>query len=142
MTVQLNPYLNFRGDARAAMQFYQEVFGGDLRLNTFAEFNPADQQIDPADADHIMHAQLSAPDGIELMAADAPQAMQPSPNGTLSLSGDDAEKLRGYWDRLGDGGNVLMPLEKQAWGDEFGMLMDRFGVSWMVDIAPAGRSEG
>lgn len=137
MPVQMNPYLSFRGDARAAMELYQNVFGGDLQLNTFGEFNSGDQQADPADAQKIMHARLSAPDGIELMAADAPQAMQPSPNGTISLSGDDAEKLRGYWDKLSEGGNVLMPLEKQMWGDEFGMLIDRFGVSWMVDIAPA-----
>lgn len=137
MTVRMNPYLNFRGEARAAMEHYADVFGGDLQLNTFGEFSSADQQADPADADKIMHASLSTPDGIELMAADVPQAMELSPNGSISLSGDDADKLRGFWDRLSDGGNILVPLEKQMWGDEFGMLVDRFGVSWLVDIGPA-----
>jgi Uncharacterized protein conserved in bacteria len=137
MTAQLNPYLSFRGEAKAAMELYRDVFGGELSSNTFGEFNSADQQADPADADNIMHAQLTTPEGFCLMAADTPQAMEPSANGTISLSGDDAEALRGYWTKLSDGGNVLMPLEKQMWGDEFGMLVDRFGVSWMVNIAQA-----
>lgn len=138
MSVQLNPYLNFRGDAKAAMDLYHDVFGGDLSLNTFAEFSSDEHPMDPADADKIMHAQLTAPDGVALMASDVPQGMDLSPNGTISLSGDDAEKLRGYWDRLSDGGNVIMPLEKQMWGDEFGMFTDRFGVSWMINISAAG----
>lgn len=138
MAVQLNPYLNFRGEAKAAMELYHDVFGGDLNLNTFGEFNSADHQVDPADADKIMHAQLTTPTGLCLMASDVPQGMEASTNGTISLSGDDADALRGYWDRLSDGGTVVMPLQKQMWGDEFGVLVDRFGVSWMVDIAPAG----
>ncbi len=137
MTAQLNPYLNFRGEAKAAMELYRDVFGGELSLNTFGEFSSADTPSDPADADKIMHAQLTTPEGFCLMGADAPQPMEPSPNGTISLSGDDADTLRGYWTKLSDGGTVLMPLEKQMWGDEFGMLVDRFGVSWMVNIAGA-----
>jgi PhnB protein len=54
---------------------------------------------------------------------------------TVSLSGDDAKQLRGYWDKLSKAGQVMMPLEKQMWGDEFGMCTDQFGVPWMVDIA-------
>lgn len=137
MTVQMNPYLNFKGDAKAAMELYNDIFGGDLTLNTFGDFASQEHPADPADADKVMHARLSAPGGFELMASDVPQGMEASPNGTISLSGDDSEKLRSYWDRLSDGGNVVMPLEKQMWGDDFGMLVDRFGVSWMVDIAPA-----
>lgn len=135
MTVQMNPYLSFHGDARAAMELYQEVFGGDLQLNTFGEYNAAE---DPADAEKVMHARLEAPGGFLLMASDVPQAMEPPTNGTISLSGDDSERLRSYWDRLSDGGQVVMPLEKQMWGDEFGMCNDRFGVPWMVNIASAG----
>lgn len=137
MTLRMNPYLNFRGDARAAMELYHDIFGGELQISTFGEFNSPDNAVDPADADNVMHASLSAPGGVDLMASDVPQAMDASPNGTISLSGDDSVALHGYWDRLSDGGNVVMPLEKQMWGDEFGMLVDRFGVSWMVDIAPA-----
>lgn len=138
MAVQLNPYLNFRGEAKAAMDLYHDIFGGDLSLNTFGEFSSDEHPMDPADADKVMHAQLSGSDGLALMAADVPQSMELSPNGTISLFGDDAEKLRGYWERLSDGGTIVMPLEKQMWGDDFGMLTDRFGISWMVNISAAG----
>lgn len=138
MSVLLNPYLNFRGEAKAAMELYQDIFGGELSLNTFGEFNSDEHPMDPADADNVMHAQLSGPDGLALMGADVPRAMDASPNGTISLSGDDAEKLRGCWERLSDEGTVVMPLETQMWGDEFGMLIDRFGISWMVNISSAG----
>src|SRR5215211_7816717 len=55
-------------------------------------------------------------------------------NIAVSLSGDDADELRGYWEKLSSGGSVSVPLEKQMWGDEFGMCVDRFGVAWMVNI--------
>lgn len=138
MSVHLNPYLNFRGEAKAAMQFYADALGGELSVSTFGEFNSADNQFDPADADKVMHAQLSTPEGFWLMGADVPQQVEAAANGTISLFGDDADTLRGYWTNLSDGGNVVMPLEKQIWGDEFGMLVDRFGVSWMVNISAAG----
>jgi len=71
------------------------------------------------------------------MASDTPEEMQRNPgdNITVSLSGDDADELRGYWQKLSDGGTVTMPLEKQAWGDEFGMCVDRFGIPWMVNVS-------
>jgi PhnB protein len=133
MASRLNPYLNFDGTARQAMEFYQEVFGGDLVLNTFAEFGAPES----ADADKIMHGMLEAGDGFTLMGADIPQGMeyQPGSNIAISLSGDDAGDLRGYWAKLTVGGAVTVPLEKQMWGDEFGMCVDRFGIHWMVNIA-------
>jgi PhnB protein len=88
-----------------------------------------------------MHAQLETPSGFTLMAADTPAGMQRTPGDTItiSLSGDDGEELRGYWEKLSAGGQVTMPFEKQMWGDEFGMCVDRFGVPWMVDVgAPQG----
>ena len=132
MASRLNPYLNFDGDARQAMEFYKGVFGGDLNLNTFGEFGDAGSP----GADKIMHAQLETSSGFTLMASDTPPGMQRNPgdNMSISLSGDDAGELRGYWDKLSDGGTVTMPLEKQMWGDEFGMCTDRFGVPWMVNI--------
>lgn len=83
-----------------------------------------------------MHAQLETPSGFALMASDAPEGVPHNSGDTISvsLSGDD-DSLRGYWARLSDGGTVVMPLEKQMWGDEFGMCLDRFGVPWMVNIA-------
>nr|WP_229791831.1 VOC family protein [Micromonospora fulviviridis] len=70
------------------------------------------------------------------MASDTPPGMEFTPGTTMavSLSGDDADDLRRWWEQLADGGTVTMPLEKQMWGDEFGMCVDRFGTSWMVDI--------
>ena len=133
MSSRLNPYLTFDGDARQAMEFYRDVFGGELSVNTFAEFGQADSPV----ADRIMHAMLETDRGFTLMASDTPPDMEhrPGNNITISLSGDDAGELRGYWERLTDGGAVTMPLEKQMWGDEFGMCQDRFGIAWMVNIS-------
>jgi PhnB protein len=132
MASRLNPYISFDGTARQAMEFYHSVFGGDLRMNTFAEFGAPDSP----DADKIMHAMLETPSGFTLMASDTPEGMQHNPgdNIAVSLSGDDGDELRGYWEKLSDGGTVTMPLEKQMWGDEFGMCVDRFGINWMVNI--------
>ena len=128
----LNPYISFRDNARQAMEFYKDVFGGELTLNTFGQYG------DPSvpGADNIMHGQLETDQGFTLMAADPPPGMESAPGGniTVSLSGDDEPQLRGFWDKLADGGEVTMPLEKQMWGDLFGMCTDRFGVPWMVDI--------
>ena len=134
MTIRLNPYLGFRDTARQAMEHYQSVFGGRLDVNTFAEFQASD---DPAEQDKIMHSQLETDDGLVLMAADTPNSMEHTPGGphSVSLSGDDEERLRRYWDGLSDGGTVTMPLEKAPWGDTFGMCTDKFGVNWLVNIA-------
>ena len=132
MASRLNPYIGFESSARQAMEFYREVFGGDLRVNTFGEYGSPDA----AEADKVMHAQLETDRGFTLMASDTPAGMQRNPgdNISISLSGDDGDQLRGWWEKLSDGGTVTMPLEKQMWGDEFGMCTDRFGVPWMVNI--------
>lgn len=134
MSVQLNPYLNFRDTAREAMDFYHAVFGGELTRSTFAEFHASE---DPAEQDKIMHSQLVTDDGLVLMAADTPNGMEftPGTNYAISLSGDDEPKLRGYWDKLSASGTVTMPLNAAPWGDTFGMCVDKFGVSWLVNIA-------
>jgi PhnB protein len=129
---RLNPYINFEDNARQAMEFYKGVFGGTLTLNTFGEFGQADSPV----ADKIMHGMLETPTGFTIMAADTPPGMEHTPgdNITISLSGDDAEDLRGYWEKLSTSGKVSVPLEKQMWGDEFGMCVDQFGIPWMVNI--------
>ncbi|MFF5922380.1 VOC family protein [Streptomyces flavochromogenes] len=133
MTTRLNPYLSFSGDAKQALEFYQQALGGDLSLNTYGAFG---SDAPPGFADRIMHGMLETPSGFTLMAADNPPGTEHAPgNGfAVSLSGDDAEELRGYWDKLSAGGTVAVPLEKQMWGDVFGMCTDRFGVTWMVNI--------
>ncbi|MGW0758959.1 VOC family protein [Streptomyces sp. NPDC002814] len=132
MASRLNPYLSFDGDARQALEFYKDVFGGTLKLNTYGEFG----QSDAPNADQIMHGMLETPSGYTLMGADAPPGMPNNPgnNFSVSLSGDDDAELRGYWEKLSDGGTVSVPFEKQMWGDIFGMCTDRFGIPWMVDI--------
>jgi len=131
----LNPYINFGDNARQALEFYKGVFGGELLLNTFGEYGDPNAP----GADNIMHGQLETDNGMTLMAADTPPGMESNAGGgniTISLSGDDEQQLRGYWDKLAEGGNVTMPLEKQMWGDVFGMCTDKYGVPWMVDIVP------
>jgi PhnB protein len=132
VTSRLNPYISFSDTARQALEFYRGVFGGDLALSTFGEAGAADGP----DADKIMHGQLETPAGYTLMAADTPAGMDRTVGTTMSisLSGDDAEELRGYFSKLSDGGAVTMPLEMQMWGDEFGMCVDPFGTAWMVNI--------
>jgi PhnB protein len=139
MTVTLNPYLNFRDNAREALEFYHSVFGGELRVNTFKEYQAAQ---DPSEEDLVMHGQLEGDHGVTLMASDLPKSMEYKPGGSfsVSLSGDDETVLRGWFDKLAEGGTVAMPLEKAPWGDSFGMCIDRFGISWLVNISgqPSG----
>ncbi|CAM5237465.1 VOC family protein [Streptomyces spiroverticillatus] len=132
MASRLNPYLSFDGDARRAFEFYQEVFGGTLALHTFGESGMSGTP----QADQIMHAMLETPGGYTLMGADTPPGMTYTRAGgfSVSLSGDDDEALRGYWEKLSADGTVAVPLAKQMWGDVFGMCTDRFGVPWMVNI--------
>ena len=129
----LNPYIQFQDTARTALEFYQETFGGELTVSTFGEFGDPSQP----GADGVMHGNLKTPTGFTIMAADTPPGMDynPGTNIAVSLSGDDADELRGYWDKLSAGGAVAVPLEKQMWGDEFGMCTDQFGIGWMVNIA-------
>jgi PhnB protein len=129
----LNPYISFQDNAREAMEFYKTVFGGTLAMSTFGEYGQPDTPI----ANLIMHAQLETDSGFTLMGADTPPGMDFSAGGqiTVSLSGDDAEELRGYWKKLSEGGTVQTPLEKQMWGDEFGQCKDQFGIGWLVNIA-------
>jgi PhnB protein len=133
MQSQLNPYISFKDNARAAMEFYQTVFGGKLDLNTFKEWHASD---DPSEDDKIMHAMLAADNGITFMAADTPNSMeyQEGSNIGMSLGGDDEAQLRGYFEKLSAGGEIQQPLEKAPWGDSFGMLVDKFGIRWMVNI--------
>jgi PhnB protein len=136
MPTILNPYLSFRDNAKEAMDFYRSVFGGELTRSTFGEFQASE---DPAEQDKIMHSMLRADSGLILMAADTPNSMdyKPGNNISVSLSGEDESELRGYWDKLAEGGTITMPLEKASWGDSFGMLVDPFGVAWLVNINQA-----
>jgi len=134
MPTILTPYVSFRDTAREAMEFYKSVFGGELTVSTFGDFQASD---DPDEQDKVMHSQLTTPGGLVLMAADTPDSMEYTPGTSISisLSGDDEPELTGYYEKLADGGTVTEPLAKAPWGDSFGMCVDRFGINWLVNIA-------
>lgn len=134
MNSKLNPYISFKDNAREAMEFYKTVFGGKLTMSTFKEFHASD---DASEENKIMHAVLEAENGIIFMASDTPNKMEYKPGAciSMSLSGENEEELRGYWNKLIEGGTQTMPLEKAPWGDTFGMLTDKFGIAWLVNIS-------
>ena len=133
----ITPYLTFNGNAAEAMKFYQSVLGGELKMQTFGEAKMAKA---PEEKDRIVHAALTG-GAMSLMASDGMvgDEVKAGDNFSLSMSGQDRDWLTGVFNKLADGGRVDMPLAKQFWGDTFGMLTDRFGIRWMVNIAaPSG----
>jgi PhnB protein len=133
MNTKLNPYINFKSNARQAMEFYKSVFGGDLRMRTFKEYHASQS---PEEENLIMHAELNAGEDLIFMASDTPARMEfhPGTNMSMSLSGENESELKTYFQKLSAGGKVGMPLEKAMWGDTFGMCTDKFGINWMVNI--------
>lgn len=135
--MQLDAYLFFRGNkCREAMEFYKSVFGGELSMQTYGEGMPAEMmQADmKGDEDKIMHSLLSGGD-IRLMGSDSTRDGEFGQSFiSLSISGTDEDKLRSAWDKLAQGGEVTMPLEKAPWGDTFGSVTDKYNVEWMVNI--------
>jgi PhnB protein len=133
MRSQLNPYISFKGNAREAMEFYKSVFGGKLTMSTFKEYNASH---DPSDDNKIMHSVLEADNGITFMASDTSSRMpyQEGSNISVSLSGDDEAELTSYFQKLSAGGKISEPLQKAPWGDSFGMVTDKYGVNWLVNI--------
>jgi PhnB protein len=136
-TTTITPYINFEDNAREVFEFYKSVFGGELTTMTFGE---SPMETPPEADDLVMHADLTS-DALRIMGSDRMPGMDGTvgDNFQLALGGDDEEKLIGYFNALSEGGSVTMPLEKQFWGDHFGMLVDKFGVQWMVNVSePAG----
>jgi PhnB protein len=131
---KLNPYISFKDSARQAMEFYKGVFGGTLTMSTFKDYHMSQ---DPKEENNIMHAMLVADNGITLMASDTPSHMEYKPGASISisLSGEDEAELTGYWKKLAEGATIGEELKKAPWGDMFGMLTDKFGINWMVNIA-------
>ena len=132
MATHLNPYLSFRDNAREAMTFYQSVLGGELAIMTLGEMQMVE---DPAEFDKVMHSQLETPAGLILQGADTPNVMElnPGDNVGVSLHGDDNAELTGYWEKLSEGATITVPFEVAPWGDRFGMLVDKFGINWLVN---------
>jgi PhnB protein len=134
MSTVLNPYINLRGTARAAVEFYHSVFGGELVVTTFGEAGITEW---PEQLDKVMHSKLTTPTGFVLMVSDVPETMELTfgDNVSVSLGGDDADDLTRWYTDLSEGGTVSVPLSQAPWGDSFGEFKDRFGVRWLVNIA-------
>lgn len=134
MSVNAVTHLNFRGDAHAALTFYQSVFGGEVALVTYKD---AGNVQDPTEADQVMWGQVAADSGFRVMAYDVPSHM-PWNQGEnaffVSLRGETTEEVTAYWDKLSDGASVLQPLAPAQWAPLYGMLKDRFGITWVVDV--------
>ncbi|UIP59569.1 VOC family protein [Agromyces marinus] len=141
MAVLLNPYLSFRDQAKEAMEFYRSVFGGEVTTSVFGDYGMGGAD----EAAKIMHARLDA-DGLVLMAADTPnEAPYEQGNAfSVSLSGGagDEQRLRSNWEGLAAGAKIIEPFETAPWGDVFGILVDKFGVTWMVNIEQAPADAG
>lgn len=135
MTINVVTHLNFRGDARAALGFYHSVFGGDQMVISYAD---AGNVQDQSEADQVMWGQVAAGNGFCVMAYDVPSRMPWSPGENpffVSVRGDAAEEVTAYWEKLCEGGSVLQPLAPASWSPLYGMVRDRFGVTWVLDVA-------
>ncbi|GAB3152789.1 VOC family protein [Micromonospora sonneratiae] len=134
MAINVTPHLNFRGNAREALEFYQTVFGGELVIASYADMG----NTDPATADHVTWGQVAADNGFRIMAYDVYPNL-PWDRGQnpffVSVRGTDPEELQGYWERLADGATVRQPIGPSPWAPLYGQLTDRFGVTWVLDIA-------
>jgi PhnB protein len=135
MSIATTTHLNFRGDARAALEFYQSVFGGELVIMTYADMQG---EVDPADREQVVWGQVETAGGFRVMAFDI---LEPRPYGQgenaffVSVRGDDADEVNGIWERLSAGASVLVPIGPSQWSPLYGMLTDRFGITWVIDVA-------
>ena len=151
MTIQTTTHLNFRGDARQALEFYQSVFGGHVVINTYADFGM------PAEipgSDNVVFGLVAAENGFRVMGYDVPGQTEGGISGGgsthrennttvtdqalfVSIGSDSLEELQGFWDVLAVDAIVVEPLAASAWSAGFGMLTDRFGVTWSISVTPA-----
>lgn len=126
--IQATPYIGFQGQAEEALTFYRSIFGGELQVSRYRDMGMEENP------DWIMHGQLDTEMGWSLMASDNPQGTIQDGRINICLWGDDEDRMTEFFNGLAEGGSVETPLEKQAWGDSFGGVKDRFGVDWGVNI--------
>ncbi|MEV4318030.1 VOC family protein [Actinocrispum sp. NPDC049592] len=135
MSVTTATHLNFRGDARQALEFYQSVSGGELTIITYKDMGNLEN---PDEADQVVWGQVRSANGFHVMAYDVP-AGRPFSRGDdpffVSVRGDSAEEISALWDKLSNGATIVVPLAASAWAPLYGMLKDRFGITWVLDIA-------
>lgn len=149
MSINTVTHLNFRGQARAALEFYHSVFGGQITVTTYGDFGmPAEVP----GATKVVFGRVVAENGFRVMAYDVPGEDAPVAAGTtrrengttlteapffVSVSGETVEEVGALWERLADGATVVEPYGPSQWAPAFGMLTDRFGVTWILDVAAA-----
>ncbi len=139
---KLNPYLSFKSQAREALEFYQSVLGGELNISPYSSVPEVTAMLgDPSEAELVMHGQLDAPGGLTLMASDTGSAMPyvaPTSGMTVSLTGGpaDLDYIRAAYTGLAEGGTAALPFELAPWGDYYGQLTDKYGISWNFDVSP------
>jgi PhnB protein len=134
MTVRTVAHLNFRGEARAALEFYQSVFGGERITISYQDAGHVE---DPAEADHVMWGQVAASNGFHIMAYDVPSHLSWNPGEIpffVSLRGDAIDEINRYWGGLSAGAAIVQPLAPAGWSPLYGMLRDRFGITWVLDV--------
>ncbi len=145
MALTTTTHLNLPGTARAALELYQGVFGGQLSATTYAELGMPPEA---PGADRIVFGQLQADNGFRVMAYDIPGRTEPFAGSTrreqgatvtdqpcfLSVRGESLDEIATYWAALSDGADVIEPLAASPWTPGFGMLTDRFGVTWVFDV--------
>jgi len=134
MAVTTTTHLNFRGDAHAALEFYQTVFGGQLAIVTYKDAGNVQEE---SEADHVMWGQVRAENGFHVMAYDVPSGMAHDRGENsffVSVRGETVEEVTGYWEKLSDGATVVIPMGPAGWAPAYGMLRDRFGVVWVLDV--------
>ena len=133
MSVTTTTHVNFRGQAREALEFYRSVFGGEVTLATYADIHSVE---DPAQADHVAFGRVDAPSGFAIMAYDVQPSKDFDPGTNpfyVTLQGTDGAEVRPLWDGLAaDARTVLIPLAPAPFAPLYGMLTDRFGVTWIV----------
>ena len=135
MSINVTNHLNFRGAARSALEFYQSVFGGDIAIVTYKDANNVQ---DPSEADQVMWGQVAVENGFRVMAYDVPSRMAWDEGKNaffVSIRGNSAPELTGLWDKLSAGATVSQPLASSGWSPLYGMLKDRFGITWVLDLA-------
>jgi len=126
-------YLAFNGDCREAFQFYEKVFNGKIEMMMTNGESPMAAQMPPEQHGRIMHARMSAA-GAVIMGGDAPPQHTPKPAGfSVAIQLKDADEADRIFPALAEGGQVKMPIGQTFWAKRFGMLIDRFGIPWMVN---------
>lgn len=139
MSVTTTPHVNFRGQARAALEYYQSVFGGEISVATYADTHMVEH---PAQADHVAFGRVDAPNGFTIMAYDVQPSKEYDPGANafyIALHGTTGTEIAALWDGLvQQATTVLIPLAPAPFSPLYGMLTDRYGVTWIIgaDTAP------